>query len=163
MRSQTHIKDHYHANTGVCVNLNTMKSVIDNVIDFYKQFAFYEHATYVELYQHISPSIRNGTHKVFQTNGEIWGFCNWAFLSPQVLKKFLIKGRLYTLDWQTGLQMVWVDVVAKRDPKLVVKWLKNYTANLYGPDQSVYWLRTDGAYNINRIGKAKIQEYWKYE
>ncbi len=163
MLNQTYIKDDYHAYNTVCVNLNTMKSVVDNVIDFYKQFAFYEHATYVELYQHISPSIRNGTHKVFQTNGEIWGFCNWAFLSPQVLKKFLIKGRLYTLDWQTGLQMVWVDVVAKRDPKLVVKWLKNYTANLYGPDQNVYWLRTDGAYNINRIGKAKIQEYWKYE
>ena len=157
-----YIKKPYHANTDVCVGINGMKSVIDDVINFYRTFDFYEGASYSELYQHISPSIRSGTHKVFQSNGEIWGFCNWAFLSPQVLKKFLMKGWLYTLDWQTGVQMVWVDVVAKRDPKLVVKWLKNYTANLYDTDESVYWLRTD-SYNINRIGKAKIQDYWKYE
>jgi len=162
MHSQTYIKDHYHANTGVCVNLNTMKSVIDDVIDFYTQFDRYNHLTYVDLYQHISPSIRNNQYKIFQTNGEIWGFANWAYMSPSVLEKFLKQGRLHTLDWMSGFHPVYVDFVASRNAKYVMKWLKNYTVETYGVGAPLYWVRST-KHKIKRITKTTTKGYWKWD
>ena len=84
------------AYTGVCVGANTIKSITNDVIDFYLQFDRFNHLTYVDLWQHIHPSIKNEQFKVFQTNGEIWGFANWAFMSNDVLKRFISTGKIYT-------------------------------------------------------------------
>ncbi len=159
--NQTYTQSHYHANTGVCVNLNTMKSVIDDVIDFYTKFDRYNHLTYVDLYQHISPSIRNDQHKIFQTNGEIWGFANWAYVSPSVLEKFCRRGILHTLDWNSGIQPLYVDFVASRNANYVMKWLKNYTVTSYGVNAPLYWARAT-KHKIKRVTKTKTKGYWKW-
>ena len=160
--NQTYIEDYYHANTGVCVSLTGMKSVINDVIDFYNQFDRYNHLTYVDLYQHISPSIRSGQHKVFQTNGEIWGFANWAFMSPDVLKKFTTTGRLHTLDWISGVQPVYVDFVANRNAKYVMKWLKNHSVTSFGVNTPLYWVRSS-KHKVKRITKTNTKGYWKWD
>ena len=71
--------------TDVCVGFNATKSITNTIINFYSQFDRYNHLTYVDLYQHISPSIRNNQFKVFHTNGKIWGFANWALLNDNIL------------------------------------------------------------------------------
>ena len=59
MDRQSYPKQIPDAYTGVYVGANTIKSITNDVIDFYTKFDRYNHLTYVDLWQHIHPSIKN--------------------------------------------------------------------------------------------------------
>lgn len=161
MFEPTYIKDLNQQYTGVCVRPSTIKSITNDVIDFLTQFDRYSHLTYAELYQMISPSVRNEQFKIFQTNGEIWGFANWAFVNDAVLDKYMTKGQLGTLDWTSGLKMCWVEAVAKRDMNKMMSWMKNYSVNLLGENVRLYWLRSAGD-KIRSKMKIRTKRNWRW-
>ena len=136
-----------------------MKHTVDTVIDFYSKFDRYAHLTYVDLYQHISPSIRNEQYKIFIKDGKITGFTNWAFCSKGVLERFLRDGRLHTLDWMSGFNLLYVDFVASEDAFDVMRWLKNHSTRMMGANRPIYWARST-PHRIKRITKQTTKEHW---
>ena len=160
MFEPTYVKDLNQRYTGVSVRLNTIKTVTDRLIGFYSTFDRYQDGTYEELYQHISPSIRNNTYKIFEESGQIYGFMNWAFVNNKVLDRFMETGELGTLDWQSGFKMVWVDALAKRDIDQMAKWLRDYTVNLLGENVRVYWLKINGE-QIRAKVKMRTKKSWR--
>lgn len=161
MFEATYIKDLNQQYTGVCVRPSTIKSITNDVIDFFRQFDRYSHLTYAELYQMISPSVRNEQFKVFQTNGEIWGFTNWAFVNDAVLDKYLSTGRLGTLDWNSGLKMCYMETVSRRDMNKMISWMKNYSVNLLGENVRLYWMRSADN-KIRSKMKIRTKRNWRW-
>jgi hemolysin-activating ACP:hemolysin acyltransferase len=159
MDRHTYPKSLPDAYTGVCVGANTIKSITNDVIDFYLKFDRYNHLTYVDLWQHIHPSIKNNQYKVFQTNGEIWGFANWAFMNNDVLHKFTTTGKIHTLDWMTGFNLCYIDFVASRDAFYVMKWLKNHSVRMMGANRPIYWARST-KHKIKRVTKQHTKGHW---
>ena len=160
MFEATYIKDLNQQYTGVYDAGNATKTTTERLIKFYSTFDRYRDDTYAELYQHISPSVRNGTYKIFQRDGEIYGFMNWSFVNNAVLRKFLQTGHMGTLDWQTGLNMVWIDALSKHSIQHMANWLKNYTVNLLGLNVRVYWLKINGE-NIRAKVKMRTKQSWR--
>ena len=161
MSRQTYMDATRSQYTDVCVGFNATKSITNTIINFYSQFDRYDHLTYVDLYQHISPSIRNNQFKVFHTNGKIWGFANWALLNDNILQKFFNKGKLYTLDWTSGINLCYVDVVASRHVNYIMKWLRNHSVTMVGQNHPIYWIRST-KHKVKRITKTKTKGYWKW-
>ena len=114
--------------------VNSVKSKTDNIIDFYRKFERYDHLSYAELYQDISPCVRQGQYKIFEKNKQIWGFTNWAFVNQQVLDKYLETGSMQTLDWKSGLEMCWIEVVADGNMSQMMSWMKDFSVRLLGED-----------------------------
>ena len=162
MNKQRYPKSILDPYTGVCVGANAIKSITNDVIDFYLQFDRYNHLTYIDLYQHISPSIRNNQFKVFQTNGEIWGFANWAFMNNQVLNKVIKTGKIYTLDWMTGFNLCYIDFVASRDAFYVMKWLKNHSVRMMGANRPIYKLPGLDKHK-KRMIKLHTKRHWLWD
>lgn len=160
MFSPTYIKDLNQQYTSVCVRPSTIKSVTNDLIDFFRQFDRYAHLTYEELYQMISPCVRADQFKVFQTNGEIWGFTNWAFVNNLVLDKFLTTGKMGTLDWQSGFKQLYVEFVCHRGADRMMSWMKNYSLNLLGPNVRCYWIRSED--DEIRVRKIRTKESWRW-
>ncbi len=159
MDKQRYTKKVYQRNKDLSVRLKGMKYTVDTVIDFYSKFDRYAHLTYVDLYQHISPSIRNGQYKIFFKDDNITGFTNWAFCSNSVLKRFLSNGKLYTMDWMSGFNLLYVDFVASEDAFDVMRWLKNHSTRMMGANRPIYWARSTPN-RIKRITKQTTKEHW---
>lgn len=162
MDRQRYPKSIPDAYTGVCVAANTIKSLTNDVIDFYLQFDRYNHLTYVDLWQHIHPSIVNDQYKVFHTNGEIWGFANWAFVNNQVLDRVVKTGKIYTLDWVTGFNLCYIDFVAARDASYVMKWLKDHSVRMVGANRPFYKSPALDKHK-KRMSKLHTKEHWLWD
>lgn len=160
MFNPTYIKDLNQQYTDLCVRPSTIKSVTNDLIDFFYKFERYQHLSYEELYQMLSPCVRKDQFKVFQTNGEIWGFTNWAFVDQKVLDKFLDKGKLGTLDWQSGFKQLYVEFVCTRGADVMMSWMKNYSVNLLGPNVRCYWIRSED--DKIKVRKIRTKESWRW-
>lgn len=111
------------------------------IIDLYKKFPEYKENTPLELYQHISPSIKLGQYKLHIKNNKLTGFSNWAYLSPEEEKHFLQTNEIRNTAWNSG-NIIWqIDVVAISNAKEIVKWSKSYFSSLLGSGKKVKWLR----------------------
>ena len=160
MFEPTYMKDLNQQYTGVSVRLNTIKERTDTIIDFFMRFDRYQHLSYEELYQMISPSVRLDQYKTFETQGQTWGFVNWGFVNQRVLDRFLDQGKLGTLDWQSGFKQLYVEFVCERDANTMMSWMKNYSINLLGPNVRCYWIRSqDGDI---RVRKIRTKESWRW-
>ena len=162
MFEPTYVKDLNQQYTGVSVRLNTIKQRTDELITFLRGFDRFAGISYEDLYQMISPSVRNGQHKIFRDVTGITGFCNWAFVNEQVLDRFLETGALSTLDWQSGLKMLWVEVVTNGDMDTMMSWMKNYSVNLLGENVRIYWIRSQGEH-IRKKMKIRTKRNWRWE
>lgn len=142
--------------------VNSVKSKTDNIIDFYRKFERYDHLSYEELYQDISPCVRQGQYKIFEKNKKIWGFTNWAFVNQQVLDKYLETGSMQTLDWKSGLEMCWIEVVADGNMSQMMSWMKDFSVRLLGEDVNLYWIRSNTD-KIRARMKIATKRNWKWE
>jgi hemolysin-activating ACP:hemolysin acyltransferase len=160
MFSPTYIKDLNQQYTGVCVSRSTIKRATDEIIDFYRQFARYDHVTYEELYNQISPCVRLDQYRLFRINGEIIGFTNWAFVNDRVLDRFLEKGQLGTQDWQSGFKMLWLELISRNHMDEMMRWMKDYSVNLLGENVRIYWVRCDRD-KIWKKMKIRTKKNWR--
>ena len=162
MFSPTYIKDLNHQYTDVSVRTNTIKTNTEQVISFLKKFDRFADMSYEELYQMISPSVRNKQYKIFESKGQITGFANWAFVNDKVLEKFFTTGKLGTLDWQSGFKMLWVEVVTEGKMDTMMSWMKNYSVNLLGENVRLYWIRSEQD-KIKKQMKIRTKRNWRWE
>jgi hemolysin-activating ACP:hemolysin acyltransferase len=161
MFSPTYMKDLNQQYTGVSVRLNTIKQRTDEIIDFFGRFARFQHLSYEELYQMISPCVRQEQYKIFRRQQRITGFANWAFVNDRVLDRYLGTGRLGTLDWNSGMKMLWVEVVTEGEMDHMMSWMKNYSVNLLGENVRIYWIRSQGD-NIRKQMKIRTKRNWRW-
>ena len=160
MFEPTYVKDLNQQYTGVCVRTDTMKHTTDMIIKFFLKHSRYKHLAYEDLYQMISPSVRLNQYKIFEHEGKIIGFVNWAFVNQTVLDRFLTQGLIGTQDWNSGMKQLYNEVVATQDVDKVISWMKNYSLNLLGPNVRCYWIRSQGE-NI-KIRKIRTKESWRW-
>lgn len=162
MFSPTYIKDLNHQYTDICVRTNTIKTRTEQVMSFLKKFDRFADMSYEELYQMISPSVRKKQYKIFENEGQITGFANWAFVNDKVLEKFFTTGKLGTLDWQSGFKMLWVEVVTEGKMDTMMSWMKNYSVNLLGENVRLYWIRSEQD-KIKKQMKIRTKRNWRWE
>lgn len=160
MFEPTYMKDLNQQYTGVCVGLNTIKQRTDQVIGFLRGFKRYQDVSYEDLYQMISPSVRLEQYRIWQDQGKIWGFTNWAFVNQEVLDRFLEHGRMNTLDWQSGFKQMYVEFVCEHGADEMMSWMKNYSLNLLGPNVRCYWIRSEA--DQIRVRKIRTKENWRW-
>jgi len=160
MFSPTYVKDLNQQYTGVCVNRSTIKKTTDEIIEFYRQFDRYDHVTYEDLYNQISPCVRVDQYRLFRNKGRIVGFTNWAFVNERVLDRYLERGTLGTHDWQSGLKMLWIELISEHNMDKMMTWMKNYSVNLLGENVRIYWIRSD-AQQIRKKMKIRTKKSWR--
>lgn len=160
MFSPTYIKDLNQQYTGVCVNRSTIKNTTDEIIKFYRQFDRYEHVTYEELYQQISPCVRLDQYRLFRNQGRIVGFTNWAFVNDRVLDRFMEKGQLGTQDWQSGFKMLWLELISRDHIDTMMAWMKDYSVNLLGENVRIYWVRSQQDKIMKKM-KIRTKNSWR--
>jgi len=160
MFSPTYIKDLNQQYTGVCVSRSTIKNTTDEIIKFYRQFDRYEHVTYEELYQQISPCVRLDQYRLFRNQGRIVGFTNWAFVNDRVLDRFMEKGQLGTQDWQSGFKMLWLELISRDHMDTMMSWMKDYSVNLLGENVRIYWVRSQQDKIMKKM-KIRTKKSWR--
>jgi len=160
MFSPTYIKDLNQQYTGVCVSRSTIKNTTDEIIKFYRQFDRYEHVTYEELYQQISPCVRLDQYRLFRNQGRIVGFTNWAFVNDRVLDRFMEKGQLGTQDWQSGFKMLWLELISRDHMDTMMSWMKDYSVNLLGENVRIYWVRSQQDKIMKKM-KIRTKNSWR--
>jgi len=160
MFSPTYIKDLNQQYTGVCVSRSTIKNTTDEIIKFYRQFDRYEHVTYEELYQQISPCVRLDQYRLFRNRGRIVGFTNWAFVNDRVLDRFMEKGQLGTQDWQSGFKMLWLELISRDHMDTMMAWMKDYSVNLLGENVRIYWVRSQQDKIMKKM-KIRTKKSWR--
>jgi len=160
MFSPTYIKDLNQQYTGVCVSRSTIKNTTDEIIKFYRQFDRYEHVTYEELYQQISPCVRLDQYRLFRNQGRIVGFTNWAFVNDRVLDRFMDKGQLGTQDWNSGFKMLWLELISRDHMDTMMSWMKDYSVNLLGENVRIYWVRSQQDKIMKKM-KIRTKKSWR--
>ena len=160
MFSPTYIKDLNQQYTGVCVSRSTIKNTTDEIIKFYRQFDRYEHVTYEELYQQISPCVRLDQYRLFRNQGRIVGFTNWAFVNDRVLDRFMEKGQLGTQDWNSGFKMLWLELISRDHMDTMMSWMKDYSVNLLGENVRIYWVRSQQDKIMKKM-KIRTKKSWR--
>ena len=160
MFSPTYIKDLNQQYTGVCVNRSTIKNTTDEIIKFYRQFDRYDHVTYEELYNQISPCIRLDQYRLFKNRGLIIGFTNWAFVNDRVLDRFMDKGQLGTQDWNSGFKMLWLELISQDHMDTMMSWMKDYSVNLLGENVRIYWVRSQQDKIMKKM-KIRTKNSWR--
>lgn len=160
MFSPTYIKDLNQQYTGVCVSRSTIKTTTDEIIQFYRQFARYDHVSYEELYNQISPCVRLDQYRLFKNKGQIIGFTNWAFVNDRVLDRYLERGQIGTQDWQSGFKMLWVELISEHHMDRMMEWMKDYSVNLLGENVRIYWIRSNSE-QIRKKMKIRTKHHWR--
>jgi hemolysin-activating ACP:hemolysin acyltransferase len=160
MFSPTYIKDLNQQYTGVCVSRSTIKNTTDEIIKFYRQFDRYEHVTYEELYQQISPCVRLDQYRLFKNRGRVVGFTNWAFVNDRVLDRFMEKGQLGTQDWNSGFKMLWLELISQDHMDTMMSWMKDYSVNLLGENVRIYWVRSQQDKIMKKM-KIRTKKSWR--
>lgn len=160
MFSPTYIKDLNQQYTGVCVNRSTIKNTTDEIIKFYRQFDRYDHVTYEELYNQISPCIRLDQYRLFKNRGRVVGFTNWAFVNDRVLDRFMDKGQLGTQDWNSGFKMLWLELISQDHMDTMMSWMKDYSVNLLGENVRIYWVRSQQDKIMKKM-KIRTKNSWR--
>ena len=160
MFSPTYIKDLNQQYTGVCVSRSTIKNTTDEIIKFYRQFDRYEHVTYEELYQQISPCVRLDQYRLFRNRGRVVGFTNWAFVNDRVLDRFMDKGQLGTQDWNSGFKMLWLELISRDHMDTMMAWMKDYSVNLLGENVRIYWVRSQQDKIMKKM-KIRTKKSWR--
>ena len=135
---------------------------VNEIIQFYHTFDRYANHSFEELYQHISPSVRNNNYHTFREGDQVYGFADWAFVSDIVLERFMQNGHLNTMDWMSGANLLYVDVVADHSVAKIMKWLRDHSVRTAGIGTKIYWARST-ANKIKRITKQTTKEHWLWE
>ena len=125
---------------------------IIDVIRLYRNFPKYTYLSDRDIARAIIPSLALNQYNIFRykNTGVAYAFTNWAFLSPEVEKRFKQTGILEMLDWNSG-DICWhIETVNTDNTKLkaIYKWTAERLSEDIGNDGIIHWLRT------NKLGKG---------
>ena len=134
---------------------------IIDVIRLYREFPKYNYLSDRDIAISIIPSLSLNQYNIFRypATNVAYAFTNWAFLSPDVEKRFLQTGILKNLDWDSGTICWHIDTIntAPNKIKEIYKYTATRLAKDIGEDKYCHWIRLDStAKKIKRINKMKI-------
>ena len=136
-------------------------SDIIDIIRLYREFPKYNYLSDRDIAISIIPSLSLNQYNIFRypSTNVAYAFTNWAFLSPDVEKRFLQTGSLENLDWDSGTICWHIDTIntAPNKIKEIYKYTATRLAKDIGEDKYCHWIRLDStAKKIKRINKMKI-------
>jgi len=126
--------------------------LIDDIIKFYQSFDEYKQASPQLLHYHLEPSISLNQYKIFGDE-EITGFINWAYLNDVMKMKVMHHGIIDYGNWKCGTNLVFGDLLCRKNLRDMIKWAKKYFGSELGYDKEVIWIKTFKNNRIVRVNK----------
>jgi len=131
---------------------------IIEVIELYRKFSKYDSYTDKELSKSIIPSLSLSQYKIFKDkkNLKVYGFVNWAFMNKQNKESFLSTGIIDNLDWNTGNNLVFIDLIGTKNIKQIFDWSVNKASTFDNIEKEFNWIRVNNN-KVKRINTKQIR------
>lgn len=134
---------------------------IIDVIRLYRNFPKYTYLSDRDIARAIIPSLALNQFNIFRykNTGVPYAFTNWAFISPEVEKRFKEKGYLEMLEWNSGNICWHVETVNTAPNKLkeIYKWTADKLEKNIGEEGIIHWIRMNkSGKGIKRYNKIKV-------
>jgi hemolysin-activating ACP:hemolysin acyltransferase len=136
-------------------------SDIIDIIRLYRNFPKYTYLSDRDIARAIIPSLALNQFNIFryESTGVAYAFTNWAFISPEVEKRFKEKGYLEMLEWDSGNICWHVETVNTAPNKLkeIYKWTADKLEKYIGEEGIIHWIRMNkSGRGIKRYNKMKV-------
>lgn len=137
-------------------------SDIIDIIRLYRNFPKYTYLSDRDIAKAIIPSLALNQFNIFryESTGVAYAFTNWAFISPEVEKRFKEKGYLEMLEWDSGNICWHVETVNTAPNKLkeIYKWTTDKLEKYIGEEGIIHWIRMNkSGRGIKRYNKMKVK------
>ncbi len=131
---------------------------IIEVIELYRKFSKYDSYTDKELAKSIIPSLSLSQYKIFKDNKnlKVYGFVNWAFMNKQNKESFLSTGIIDNLDWNTGNNLIFIDLIGTKNIKQIFDWSVNKASTFNNIEKEFNWIRVNNN-KVKRINTKQIR------
>ncbi len=131
---------------------------IIEVIELYRKFSKYDSYTDKELSKSIIPSLSLSQYKIFKDkkNLKVYGFVSWAFMNKQNKESFLSTGIIDNLDWNTGNNLVFIDLIGTKNIKQIFDWSVNKASTFDNIEKEFNWIRVNNN-KVKRINTKQIR------
>jgi|TARA_S200002703_G_scaffold41871_1_gene36297 hemolysin-activating ACP:hemolysin acyltransferase len=131
---------------------------IIEVIELYRKFSRYDSYTDKELAKSIIPSLSLSQYKIFKDNKnlKVYGFVNWAFMNKENKKSFLSTGIIDNLDWNTGNNLIFIDLIGTKNIKQIFDWSINKASSFNNIEKEFNWIRVNNN-KVKRINTKQIR------
>ena len=137
-------------------------SDIIDIIRLYRNFPKYTYLSNRDIARAIIPSLALNQFNIFryESTGVAYAFTNWAFISPEVEKRFKEKGYLEMLEWDSGNICWHVETINTAPNKLkeIYKWTTDKLEKYIGEEGIIHWIRMNkSGRGIKRYNKMKVK------
>jgi hemolysin-activating ACP:hemolysin acyltransferase len=131
---------------------------IIEIIELYRKFSRYDSYTDKELAKSIIPSLSLSQYKIFKDNKnlKVYGFVNWAFMNKENKKSFLSTGIIDNLDWNTGNNLIFIDLIGTKNIKQIFDWSINKASSFNNIEKEFNWIRVNNN-KVKRINTKQIR------
>ena len=131
---------------------------IIEVIELYRKFSKYNSYTDRELAKSIIPSLSLSQYKIFKDNKnlKVYGFVNWAFMNKENKETFLATGIIDNFDWNTGNNLIFIDLIGTKNIKQIFDWSINKASSFNNIEKEFNWIRVNNN-KVKRINTKQIR------
>jgi len=131
---------------------------IIKVIELYRKFSKYNSYTDRELAKSIIPSLSLSQYKIFKDNKnlKVYGFVNWAFMNKENKETFLSTGIIDNFDWNTGNNLIFIDLISTKNIKQIFDWSINKASSFNNIEKEFNWIRVNNN-KVKRINTKQIR------
>jgi len=131
---------------------------IIEIIELYRKFSRYDSYTDKELAKSIIPSLSLSQYKIFKDNKKlkVYGFVNWAFMNKENKETFLSTGIIDNFDWNTGNNLIFIDLIGTKNIKQIFDWSINKASSFNNIEKEFNWIRVNNN-KVKRINTKQIR------
>ena len=133
-------------------------SDIIEIVKLYRKFSKYDSYTDREIAKSIIPSLSLSQYTVFKDkkNLKVYGFVNWAFMSNENKKLFLSTGIIDDFNWNTGNNLIFIELVATKNIKQIFDWSVKKASTFNNIEKEFNWIRVNNN-KVKRINTKQIR------
>ena len=131
---------------------------IIEIIKLYRKFYKYDSYTDREIAKSIIPSLSLSQYTVFKDkkNLKVYGFVNWAFMNNENKKLFLSTGIIDDFNWNTGNNLIFIELVATKNIKQIFDWSVKKASTFNNIEKEFNWIRVNNN-KVKRINTKQIR------
>jgi len=131
---------------------------IIEIIKLYRNFPKYNYLSDRDIATAIIPSLSLNQYKIFKDkkNLKVYGFVSWAFMNKQNKESFLSTGIIDSLDWNTGNNLVFIDLIGTKNIKQIFNWSVNKASTFDNIEKEFNWIRVNNN-KVKRINTKQIR------
>ena len=131
---------------------------IIEIIKLYRKFYKYDSYTDREIAKSIIPSLSLSQYTVFKNkkNLKVYGFVNWAFMNNENKKLFLSTGIIDDFNWNTGSNLIFIELVATKNIKQIFDWSVKKASTFNNIEKEFNWIRVNNN-KVKRINTKQIR------